>query len=789
MIEHKVDPVTQSHRQPLRLTGCTPEPLMSYLKALGVFRLVSEQADPSAQLSWQNGIACLESRLDRDGLTSFLLNEYRPTPILAPWNGGSGFYGGSSAPVEAIAASTSDRLQLYRDTIQRVRGFVPDRKPKDADKQKLLEQSRSRLADEVVTWLDVCFVLGEDNVRFFPLLGTGGNDGRLDFTNNFMQRIAEVIALEADAPPPDGSSGLLQSTLFADALVSLGRTAIGQFNPGGIGGANGTQGRFEAGSMVNPWDFVLMIEGSLLFAGAIARRHGTASSWRGVFPFSVDSVAVGYGSNAATEETSDGSRAELWLPLWEEPAALSEVRHLFSEGRAQIGRRQARHSVEFALAVNLLGVNRGITAFSRYGFLKRNGLAFLAAPLGRVAVTLRPQARLLDDPPLSDWLDHWRRATSDKSRTPLRYQTALRMIDRSMFEFAGRSETVSEQSDRPWLAQVLRALGQAESTLATGITFAREKYIRPLQNLSPDWLRQADDGSAEFRLAAALAGIRGVTDGPGPVRTHLEEVSVRGRRVDWSPGSCSTVWTTAPLADNLAAVFRRRQIEAFQAGSHGPGVPIRSACTAPLEDVLTFLRGDTDDEKLSDLLWALVAIDWDDHARVRAQFAKADSREPTEADSPQGSAPSSEFIPIPFEFGVPRLLVEPLTFRTRNGWWRIGSPGKSGTNTRAALSSPADDATGVTATEESTPDPQVFHTLLSGRHDAVSGCVTRAARRHRSDGRPVVGYRNRLRAGQELTVSSLYPPQRLLAAMLFPLSNRDLSQIANSVLSPPESED
>ena len=33
----------------LFLSGCTPEPLMGYLKALGVFRLVSEQADPNCR--------------------------------------------------------------------------------------------------------------------------------------------------------------------------------------------------------------------------------------------------------------------------------------------------------------------------------------------------------------------------------------------------------------------------------------------------------------------------------------------------------------------------------------------------------------------------------------------------------------------------------------------------------------------------------------------------------------------------------------------------------------------
>ena len=38
--------------QSLYLTGCTPEPLMNYLKTLGVFRLVAEQADP-ATFDWR----------------------------------------------------------------------------------------------------------------------------------------------------------------------------------------------------------------------------------------------------------------------------------------------------------------------------------------------------------------------------------------------------------------------------------------------------------------------------------------------------------------------------------------------------------------------------------------------------------------------------------------------------------------------------------------------------------------------------------------------------------------
>ena len=726
----------------VQLAGCTSVPLMNYLKALGVFRLLAEQADAAATLSWRGGVARLVSKLNREELVKFFIEQYQPTPIVAPWNGGSGFYGGGSEPLEVIERSDCDRLQLYRETIDRIRRFVPEKKPKDDDKESLLIKCRSELPDEVVPWLDVCFVLGEERVSFFPLLGTGGNDGRLDFTNNFMQRVAEVISLRQhdSAPPP--SKPLLEAALFADTLVSLAKTAIGQFNPGGIGGANGTHGSFEASSRVNAWDFVLMIEGALLLAGAAARRLGLRSSLRAVFPFSVESVAVGYGSATASEETSDGSRAEIWLPLWDEPATLAEVRHLFAEGRAQIDRRQARNSVEFALAVNLLGVNRGVKAFARYGVLKRNGLAFLATPLGRIDVEPRSKARLLNDPPLAEWLERWRRACSDKDKTPARYQAALRRIDRAMFAFACRSD---RGDDAAYLLDVLTALGNAERTLSRGLRFAVEKYLRPLQGLSSQWLEQADDGSPEFRLAASVAGMGGQRDTVGPFRVFLEEVEVTNF-VNWSPGSTSAVWSNRPLSSNLAAVFRRRQLEAFRAGLNR--VPLASPRPARLDDIAAFLAGTLDEEKLASLLWALPMLKWSD---VPFQMPERTDDEV-----------------LPFEFGVLRLLVEPLCLTANAKLWTLGEEG-----------------------EPLQPDPDVFDLLASGRADATFASLDRAAHRLRSSGRPIIGHRNRQRSSK---CSSARPLQalaseRLLAAMLFPLSHRDLERLANLVLYPPESQE
>src|SRR5437762_3365570 len=99
----------------IRLMGCTPEPLGSYLKAVAILRLVAEQRDPEARGWWDGTCFSLESDLDQEKLVTFFREEYRPTPILAPWNGGSGFYAkGRKTGIEAIVNSTAERFAIYR---------------------------------------------------------------------------------------------------------------------------------------------------------------------------------------------------------------------------------------------------------------------------------------------------------------------------------------------------------------------------------------------------------------------------------------------------------------------------------------------------------------------------------------------------------------------------------------------------------------------------------------------------------------------------------------------------
>ena len=84
----------------IALEGCAPTPLASYLKALGALRLLASApnnvtgaaADATARGWWASERFHLRTRLDRDRLLRFFLDDYAPSPIIAPWNAGSGFY-------------------------------------------------------------------------------------------------------------------------------------------------------------------------------------------------------------------------------------------------------------------------------------------------------------------------------------------------------------------------------------------------------------------------------------------------------------------------------------------------------------------------------------------------------------------------------------------------------------------------------------------------------------------------------------------------------------------------
>ena len=70
-----------------------------------------------------------------------------------------------------------------------------------------------------------------------PLLGTGGNDGRLDFTNNLMQRLGDLFEVtEPNGRAKPTAPSLLSHALWGVAAKNLSAAAVGQFQPGSAAG-------------------------------------------------------------------------------------------------------------------------------------------------------------------------------------------------------------------------------------------------------------------------------------------------------------------------------------------------------------------------------------------------------------------------------------------------------------------------------------------------------------------------------------------------------------------------
>lgn len=712
----------------LELQGCSPEPLMTYLKALGIFRLVAEQEDPDTSAWWHNDTFMLKSRLDRDALVKFLLEEYRPTPIVSPWNGGSGFYPkDSSKAMDAILELGSPRFRLWNEVVFIAKRIVSRGEGIDKKKRKewTLAQCRAGFPDDALDWLDASYVLTTDGARFAPLLGTGGNDGRLEFSNNFMRNVVSALNMEGGRNGAATARNQLVAALFSEGSPELVRKrSTGFYNPGGVGGANASVG-FNDDALTNPWDYVLMFEGALLFAGATARRLSSQASSRAMFPFTVDSSAAGYGTSADSEY-GDSSRAEFWAPLWRRPTRLRELAHLVSEGRAQMGRRQGSNGVDFARAVAGLGTERGVGRFQRYGFMVRNGLAHLAAPLGRFytpddeASERVKVVNVLFD--LDGWLYSLRRNASG-SKPPAGLGTALSQVEDAIIEFCQRGRPRD-------LQDVLIAVGRAERWLASSVL---RKNMPPLIGLSRDWLYHAYDGSTEFRLARAMASIlpeavhgqRKVA----PIRENLEPLNT-SMRASWEQDGTSFVWSAGRPLSNMFAVLERRCLEGRMNSLGHP--PIDSAYSARLHDIVSFLNGEVNDQRVVDLALPL-------------SFVAYPPR--WEGDGPQRGRPFGAPFDLPAAYAVMKLTLLP-------GKFVCPGYGVHGEGNDIAM------------------EPSMLAMLRSGR---VEAAYQVACRRLRASGlRPLSndsGIADRSEQGR-----------RLAAALLFPLDERSHRALSERAL-------
>ena len=290
------------------LTGCTSRPLTGYLKAMGILRLTAEQKDPQIKGWWKGERFCIETSLDENELAYFFCEEYEPTPITSPWNGGSGFYHGDAKDgIEALMADNHKRFDRYREAVsllmewpdipifntvedlqQTLLSTLKDTKdPKkqneiavlingiesaiqplqdmsgrqvhrmelteiedianqkgnenqqlwknlwsvlkkartkcndikrNENKKVLKAKCRAMLPETSLPWLDAVYALKEDSsAGLNPVLGTGGNEGRLEFNNNFIKQLAELF-ITGD---PEKKRVLFGSSVFQSVIPDL----------------------------------------------------------------------------------------------------------------------------------------------------------------------------------------------------------------------------------------------------------------------------------------------------------------------------------------------------------------------------------------------------------------------------------------------------------------------------------------------------------------------------------------------------------------------------------------
>ncbi len=549
----------------VELPGCRPEPLASYLKALGVFRLVAEQKDPEARGFWRGEQFILRSKLDRDAVVRFFVDEWQPTPVVAPWNGGSGFWPSTSGEaLRSIEASADPRLAIYGAAIALARKALnvlnlTDVPEKGESKTRLLMYLRANVAEEALSWLDAVAVLTDGEPIYPALLGSGGNDGRQDFSNNFMQRVLAVL---------DGSRSPAAALFGASARTGT-KGSMGQFSPASLERSDG-------------WDFILAIEGSLVLAGAATRRLESAGGGSLAFPFHARAMVA-----PSLSEGEEGEGEELWLPRWLTPSTFRDVRRLFAEGRAKSGGGSARTGLDFARSIASFGVDRGLSEFVRFSIQRRNGKNHFATPLGRFATRGVPAARLLDD--VDSWYDRLRLKSTVKN-VPSGVALARRRLEQAMFEAVERGH----------FGPVLLALGDAELALARSLAFTAKAFLRPITALSSDWCVAVSDGSIEQRLAAALARRPGI-------RRRLLPLDKSGRSFGRAD-EAGFMFTERRLVDNLHALLLREDIEATQQTQYvAVEEPGRARCS--LTDIARFIDGDVDDVLVERWLRALILVD------------------------------------------------------------------------------------------------------------------------------------------------------------------------------------
>jgi len=572
----------------IELRGCTEEPLINYLKALGIFRILYKQKDKAVKGYWKNGHFCLKTVLTPEELETFFLEEYAPSPFFTPWLKDSECWKDTSKKnsrklVEEFIHSNNIRFDAINDSyniiqfINEESGYNKQKMGNEKEKIKYLTELKSKSNDNLADLIDLIYAITSDTrYQVLSLLGGGGNEARGLYSCSYLTCVNELFGPNAT---DSRSKQLLLDSLYIRNNVQLENVTCCLFDPNSIdSGAN----------LANPWNLVFALEGCRLFRGSATKRYNETTS--ASFPFILK--ASFSDSGHISENCSSEFGSEFWLPIWHAKSQFVEIEYLFSESRADFRRNKAKYGMDFKLAISSFGVDRGIDSFVRYGRLGRNGQASIAVPLGKYKVKYIPNIELISN--FSPWLESLKKI-ANKDNTPAKYRQHLRRIEDSIFRFTKYGGVANQQS-------ILIELGKAEQSFS----YSCSDELKPLQGLSPEWIRACDDGSLEYRIACSLASI--YNNEVGHIREQLEPVKYDKGAYEWDKRK-PLEWKGINLSINLVSILKRRLIEQSK---YNYGNPLRSRIQVSSSDLIPFLEESVDDRKIADLFFALSTIKWKD---------------------------------------------------------------------------------------------------------------------------------------------------------------------------------
>lgn len=436
----------------LWLHGLRRDVPIRLLAGLGLLHVTAAQWRTDARSWWRRGRLGFHGDVRPAELERFLLELYVPSPILSPWNAGSGFFERDGAKtLGRIARSRAHRLEVLRTGIAEARSVAQDLGITSVPRGRVKEAYLAALSHRWVGagWLRAaCGPRLGDGAPFPPLLGTGGNDGRLDFSAGFLRRLEALFDVDrpAGAARP-GARAALRAALYDEVLPTASeRLPVGLLHPGAAGGVNAANCAVGRPSG-NPWLFVLALEGVL----ALGAREG------GLLPGTVSRVHA--------QSPREPVRPALSVELWQKPRRLAAQA---SGGAEPSETPSPGERIDFAVT-------------------RRHGLSSFA--VGARSRPLRPGSRELEV--IRDW-----RAEIRDLPPPLRgpVEAVDALVEAAMFD-----------PQPAVVRRLLVALGKVERLLTRHRRASRQARLPFLPPLPPALLDRAHDGSVAVRWARALA--------------------------------------------------------------------------------------------------------------------------------------------------------------------------------------------------------------------------------------------------------------------------------------------